>query len=73
MSFLCYMSGPRFTVIHCVLLSAVANKRYPVLWHLFGAVLKRSTRADCKSVAFGLRRFKSFPRHHLHLSRHLAA
>ena len=29
----------------------------------FGEVAKRSNAADCKSVALGLRRFESFPRH----------
>ena len=29
----------------------------------FGQVAKRSNATDCKSVGFGLRRFKSFPAH----------
>ena len=32
-----------------------------------GGVAKRSNASDCKSDDFGLRRFESFPRHHLFL------
>ena len=32
---------------------------------LVGGVAERSTAADCKSADFGLRRFESFPLHHM--------